>query len=504
MTTLSRSLVASLGARLWVALLSLLAMPIYLRLLGKDDFGVVGFFVSLQVFVNFLDMGLGASLVRKLSMHHQTDPELASRYAKTYERAYVLIGIVALIGLWALAPWMAHHWLNPTPSQLADLPRQLQLAAVSICLTWMSGIYTSMLTGLELQTRLAAIQSIIAALRFAIPIAVLCVHSDLTWFFIAHAGVAIVQWIIFRSSAAHQLQGIRLSGRTEWALLMQQRQFSLGLVGIMSTTFLITQLDKVILSKMLALTDFGIYSLCVTLASGIHIAVQPLFNILYPRFSRLTSPDFEENATRLYRLGAQIMALLVIPIASSMVVFAPEVLWILTGDRTIMTQGANTLVFLVLANSINAVMNLPYALQLSHGWSTLPMKVNFFALIFLTPSMLIATEKLGATGASIVIFSLYFLILMIVPAITHKRLLKNELQYWSLHAVWGPTLVCAVLSIIGKLIWDPSGNRVLDFFALVSITSISLLAVVAISPELKRRVAPLMKSSLRTRSPIKN
>ncbi len=64
MEGIRRALVISILSRGWAAALTLLAVPLYLRFIGVEAYGVVGLFTSFSILVGFLDLGLGATLTR--------------------------------------------------------------------------------------------------------------------------------------------------------------------------------------------------------------------------------------------------------------------------------------------------------------------------------------------------------------------------------------------------------------------------------------------------------
>mgnify|MGYP001572637190 FL=1 len=53
---------------------------------------------------------------------------------------------------------------------------------------------------------------------------------------------------------------------------------------------MLTQLDKVILSKMLTLKTFGYYILAGVVGNGLSgVLITPMFNTIFPRFSALVA-----------------------------------------------------------------------------------------------------------------------------------------------------------------------------------------------------------------------
>src|SRR6185503_19034771 len=62
------NVIANFVGRSWSGLLGLLVVPVQLHYLGVEAFGLLGFFVSLQVIVNLLDMGLSTTASREVAI----------------------------------------------------------------------------------------------------------------------------------------------------------------------------------------------------------------------------------------------------------------------------------------------------------------------------------------------------------------------------------------------------------------------------------------------------
>ena len=53
-----RNLLAGLANSSWSALVGFAAVPFYLKYLGMEAYGLIGFFMTVQVMFQLLDMGL--------------------------------------------------------------------------------------------------------------------------------------------------------------------------------------------------------------------------------------------------------------------------------------------------------------------------------------------------------------------------------------------------------------------------------------------------------------
>ena len=89
-----RSLGVSLASRIWGAALSILVVPVYVRILGIESYGLIGLFASLQVLISFLDLGLGTTLIREFGrLAGSPDGQQEMRdVARTCDIVYLVVG----------------------------------------------------------------------------------------------------------------------------------------------------------------------------------------------------------------------------------------------------------------------------------------------------------------------------------------------------------------------------------------------------------------------------
>jgi len=67
MSLIKRNLVANYLGQGWVALMGLAFIPLYIRYLGMEAYGLIGLFVLIQAWLALLDMGMTPTLNREMA-----------------------------------------------------------------------------------------------------------------------------------------------------------------------------------------------------------------------------------------------------------------------------------------------------------------------------------------------------------------------------------------------------------------------------------------------------
>lgn len=447
MEGIKRALGVSIASRACVALLGIVVVPIYVRLLGVEAYGLVGFFASIQAVTAFLDLGLGATLIRELARLgiSQEGKRHARDITRTFEATYFAVAAVIGVTLIYFGPVLAHYWVKLDALTSDRASHALVLGGLSLALQWPAGLYGSGMAGLHKQTQLGVATGLFATVRIALTVGMLSLAAPtIEVFFWAQVTGALIQSLGMGAMLWHNLRLREHKPRFQISILRGAVGFAGGMTGITLTSIVLTQLDKLILSHTLALKDFGIYVLSGTLAMSLYMVISPLFSVIYPRFSTLLSSGNEQAVAEQYHLGSQVMAVLVIPAAVIIAFFSKQMLYVWTGDLAISERGAWILSLLVLGNACNGIMNVPYALQLASGWTSLSFWINVAAILFLAPATWFFASKYGAIGGAAVWCGLNAGYILLTPQFMHKRLLRHEKVTWLTKDVLVPTLAAAI------------------------------------------------------------
>ena len=133
---LKRNIIANFAGQGWTILIGLLVVPFYVRLMGIEGYGLVGFYLTLQaVFNSFLDFGLSVTITREIA-RYSVSPDKINRtrdLVRTLEIGYWLIGL--LLGLTVIlgAPFIANNWLraeNISPDSIRQIVMAMGIATI--------------------------------------------------------------------------------------------------------------------------------------------------------------------------------------------------------------------------------------------------------------------------------------------------------------------------------------------------------------------------------------
>lgn len=460
-STLKKNLLASIVGNGWTALMGLVLVPLYIKFLGVEAWGLIGVFASLQAICVLLDLGLSATLNRemaRLSVQDGKGQEMRD-LTRTLEIIYWGIAVAIGIAVFAFAPLIAHRWVHSSQLSATTIQQAIRVMGLALCLQWPFGLYSGGLLGLQRQVLLSGINVTVGTVRGVGTFLILwTISPTLQAFFLWQVGINLLQTFLAGLFLWRSLPKTESEASFHGELLRATWRFTVGISGVTIMSVIITQMDKVILSRLLSLEMFGYYILAGVVASGIYFVVVPVYLAVYPRFTQLVSLGDEEGLRELYHHSCQLMSVLILPIAVVIALFSKEVLFLWTGNLTTVEHTHQVLSILITGTALNGLMHLPYAVQFAYGWTKLALYTTIVAVILLTPLTIQMTFWYGGIGAATVWVIFNGGVFLVVIQLMHRRLLKGEQWRWYLEDVGlplavsvGAALICLTLVPTGRM-----------------------------------------------------
>ena len=450
---MKRNIIANFAGKMWSALMVLAFLPLYVRFLGIEAYGLIGIYASLLVVLSVFDMGLSTTLNRelaRLSGHRGTGQE-ARDLVRTFELIYWATGILIGGGIAALASPIARHWLNAEGVTVETMEGALMIMGLVIALQWPASLYAGGLMGLQRQVLLNVIRVATATLQGAGAVLVLWLVSPTIFaFFLWQVLVGALHSAIVAAWLWKSLPGSAAPAFRK-DLLASNWRFAGGMTGVSVLVAILTQTDKVILSKMLSLETFGYYSLATAIAGALTHISNPIFTALFPRFSQEASGGKEAGLALLYHKGSQLMTAAVVPVWIIVALFSKELLFLWFGDAPVVANTHLLVSLLITGTALNSIMVLPYTLQLAYGWTSLLLYVNALSVALLIPLLVWLIADYGAMGAALAWIALNAGYVLVVVPLMHRRLLRDSMGQWYLRDVGIPVVIACGVGIMARV-----------------------------------------------------
>lgn len=496
----TNNIIFNFAGRIWVALIGILFVPLYLRYLGVEAYGIIGFFAGLQTVLSLLDIGISPTLSREIA-RLTVFPEKSQEIHDLSYTLEVLCWLVALItgGITLLfAPLIANYWLQPEKISPEVVSQALMLMSINFIFQWMINFYSGGLMGLQRQRLYNLVNSIGVTFRaFGALFVLAFVSTTVTAFLIWQAAttmlLAVSMAIVFRRC----LPPNNSKGRFRGELFRGLWKYAAGMTGISLVSLVLTQTDKIILSRLLTLENFGYYTLAATLAgTAAGTITGAVTNAYFPRFSQFAAVGDERELRMIYHQSSQIMSVILLPVVCTMAFFSFQILMIWTRNQAIAENTYFLLSLIIVGAGIHGLMQLPYYMQLANGLTKIAFWQNIGAIILLIPFMIYTTIHYGAIGGALTWVLLNLLYVIVGMQVMNRFLLKGELKQWYFKDVLLPLLTTLMVVLISVYLFPRDTSVFLTIIWVGATWFCSSLFSVFTSSNLREVFLRLVRSTL--------
>ena len=490
---------ANYAGAIWIALMGLVFVPTYIKLMGIEAYGLIGMFGTLMGLFSILDLGLSPTVNREMAIR-SADPTLfhtARPLLRTVEVVYW--GIAAMIGIvvTALSFPIAHYWVNPEKLTENDVQRAVMMMGLALVFRWPYSMYQGGLMGLQCQVLINVVNSISATVRGIGAVLILwLVSPSIQAFFFWQIVMSALDTLVSAFLLWKRLPPSRCMSEFNISVLTDVRRFAGGMLAINVVTSILMYTDKVILSKLLSLEDYGFYMLAWTVCMALYNIIHPIYHGVYPHFCHLAMSRDLEALKSFYHKSCRLMSSMVLPFGFMLMLFSEEILRLWTNNPTIAGKTYKLVAILAVGTTLNAMMNVPYALQLAFGWTSLAFWTNLIAVIIFVPSIFILVDYYGVIGGPIAYALLNVGYVTLPIRVIHSKLLHGDLWKWYLHDIGGPLFIVMPLAICLRSFLHTPSDRIWLAIWVMGVLSVLFAAQTLIIPDLRKPALQFLRNKI--------
>ena len=482
---MKKDILANYVGQFWSALMNIAFVPVYIAQIGLESFGLIGVLATLQASFALLDFGmtplLGRETARYLSGTHT--PFSIRTLLRSIEIIVVLLALFVTLLIYGASGWIANHWLGSTSFSPSSIAASLTLMGAIVGTRLIEVLYRSALMGLHRQVSLNAGVVLISTLRGLGCAAVLLfisptIYAYLVWQLLCSVfAVTLFSVMTYRSlSPSPQRVIFKVSAVKDlW-------RFAAGMTGISITAILMTQTDKIILSKVLSMADFGIYTLAIMVAGLPQMLASPVLQALQPRLTAQYAAADHSAFANSYHTGAQTVSTILGSASFVLIFFCADILSVWFHSQNV-NHGTATLVsVLATGNLLGGLLMVPFLSQVAYGWTSLAFRWNVAAVIIQVLLLAYVTPRYGAIGAAWIWLALNAASFIVVTTLMFRRIFALERWTWLVTDIARPLLAALCVSAVIKYFAPDLMGVYARLVFLVGVSGTVLMAAAVASP----------------------
>lgn len=483
--SLKQNITANYISQIYVTLVSILMLPLYIKYMGAEAYGLIGFFMMLQAFFVLLDLGLTPTIGRETARYHGGGmPSL--EYRQLYRALSLIFSAVAIVGggaLFLLSDVVVNRWLNVESLSLPEVTLAVKIMAICIAMRWMTGLYRGVITGSERLVWLSGFNAIVATLRFILVLPVMWFYGFTPFvFFTYQLLVALVEIIGLGLKSQKLLTSAKNPGEiVGWSFepIKPVLRFALSIAFTSSVWVLVTQTDKLVLSGILPLEEYGYFTLAVLVASGIMVISGPISTAIMPRMARLYAEGKNDELIQIYRNSTQIVSVIAGSAAITLACCAQQLLFAWTGDPLLAAKAAPILQLYAIGNGFLAVAAFPYYLQYAKGNLRYHLIGNACMVVVLIPCIIWAARSYGGLGAAYVWLAMNAVYLLTWVGYVHHKLEPGLHRPWFIDDVLKIILPAFVVALMAISFNPDLDSRIANLFYVALVGGLTMICALA-------------------------
>ena len=461
----------------YAAIIGIIIMPFLFSILGSDAFGLIGFFSVLQIVINLFGSGFTPTIAREIA---RTSNKYQNKYlisiTRTFETIFQVLLCAIILFAYFYSPWFSESWFNSEIPSLV-LTDIVFMIFIICALRFQSVLYLSVLRGYEDFTWLNTTAIIFNTFRYPISLLIAYYYPDIVLYFYWQLVISTFELIFLRVRIG-KLLGFSswLPGYFNLSNIKALKNFAqaVAITAIISVT--ITQTDKIIMSNVLSLSDYGYFTICMMLSNGILMLGYPIGTVLIPRLTSLYSDGKLTEFSNLYIKFTQFICIFIIPGAIVIAGFSSNVVFLFTNSEEAALWGGSVLNYYALGNAFLIVGGFQYYQQVAKGELKYHVRYSIALLVTSLPLIIIFGYQYGAIAVAIIWFSFrLFSFVFWVPYI-HKKLKTVKYIPWLCQGILPSASICSVSYAIIKL---NDGVLINDKLLLLIVLISTYLAIVA-------------------------
>jgi hypothetical protein len=170
-------------------------------------------------------------------------------------------------------------------------------------------------------------------------------------------------------------------------------------------------------------------------------------------------------------------------------IFSKEIIFIWSGNIDLAENVAPFLSVFAIGVYLNGLMYMPAQLQLAHGWVSLSIKTNIFAVAFLVPALFWIVPRYGALGSSWVWVILNLGYVLFAVQFMHQKILIFEKWKWYFFDLFLPTIGPLTIIYLARFYNLLNfTNRITEFCFLVAVGILAFFSSIILASQMRTKI----------------
>lgn len=347
----------------------LVLYPIYIKVLGAEQWGIVSACLLIQSFMLFLDSGMSQIMPRDVSSSDET-----TKIYSSYLSFYLFISIIGFLGIFISSHYLSSFWFNGVKDKL-ELEIALKIISIQFFFQFLNNANLGLWNGLQAQVIANKRVCIFFFIKHALAFSFILIEGSAVSYVLAFSIVTVCEFFYNFSTIKRRYiikNDFFVSYKSALRVLFGNLPFSIGvIIGVFTS-----QLDRILISKYVSIELFGYYSLAVQYGLAFLQFQYPIIKALIPAAS---SAKNKNELYKVVRLSALILTFMFIPLGVSYS-YSKELLVFITKNNDFVEHVNDVFRLIIMSVFFNYIYGVLYSLMIKNKNGFFVFIVNICAI----------------------------------------------------------------------------------------------------------------------------
>jgi O-antigen/teichoic acid export membrane protein len=379
---------------------ALAAIPLLIRSMGTERFGVLTLAWMAIGYFSLFDFGLGRALTQVVA-ERMGAGQRDEVPVLTWTALLLMLGLggVGAVVLALLSPWLVGSALRIPPALQGEALAAFFLLAISLPFVISTAALRGVLEAVQRFDLVNAVRIPLGVLTYLGPLLVLPFTNRLPPVVAVLVVGRVIAWAVHLWLCLHALPELRARPGLRWGMVGPLLRFGTWMTVTNIVSPLMVYLDRFFIGAFLSMSAVAFYVTPYEAVTKLWLIPGALLGVLFPAFAASFARDPQRTAV-LFGRAVRIMVLLLFPLMLLLVTLAPEVLGLWLGaDFT--ARSTSVLRWLAVGVLINSVGQVPFSVIQSVGRPDVTGKLHLIELPLYFAAMLWLLDRHGIAGVAI-------------------------------------------------------------------------------------------------------
>ncbi|RJO61671.1 hypothetical protein C4544_02105 [candidate division WS5 bacterium] len=408
-------------------IVNFLTVPLVVRMLGNDSYGILMLFTAVIGYFSIIDINLTAGSMKYISEYYAKGDEKSLNEVLTLSLwGYVIIGIFGAAIMYLSVDWFLMDLLK-VPQDLKVAARVVfQLASVGFFLNLVQKYLSSIPQSIHRFDVSAKIEAGFGVALMVLTVVMLYMGFELSGVVVLRVLILVFNCVAIFMAVKKIMPFACFNSRVSGDIVRKMKTFSGYSFLSSAATSITANFDRLVIGSVISSAAVTFYSIPFMLVARLMTVSQRLSMVLFPVASEIGALGKREDIYRIYIKMNRHVFFLNIALTAVICLFSKQILSIWMGDE--FAQKTYVILILIsLGYFADTLTNLP---SLVNDGFNFPQITGFFALaraIVGVVALLFGTIHYGLIGAATAYLLSSYTVGILFLLYVHKKTIKLSL-----------------------------------------------------------------------------